>query len=795
MSTDISIPPNKLFLNEEDKTEEALNSFIPIESCIYSSKKLGNSKNNDFIECDCYEDKDPQIHINHACDEDSDCINRLTLIECVNNLCYSCGNDCQNQRFQKKQYSNVSIFKTKLKGYGVRANENIENGQFIYEYIGEVIDEIQFRERMIDYDLKKFKHFYFMMLQNGQFIDATIKGSLARFCNHSCSPNAYVNKWEVAGKLRMGIFAKRKILKGEEITFDYNVDRYGATAQKCYCDEPNCIGFLGGKTQTEAASLLPQSYAEALGIRPSIEKQWIKEMKRNGQKIEKAKNNDNNINVDFVDSLDILPCETPDDVRKVMSILLQVDSTYMATKLFHRLFNITNENEILLHQVIKLHGYICFSKLLDLFQDDSNTIEEILEFLMRLPKSTKNGIVSSQIDKKISNLSEEIPHLKDQCDLLIEKWNQYETYNRIAKRDITNDLNGNGNGSSSNLSRLMDMRRVRLPLGWEIIFENGRRLFFNAEREIKLTEPPTEEQLRLDDHAKDKDVNDNQNGRHRHQNRNRDNHHRPSRYNNNEDNLESHWNHDKNKIDSNMMLSSKKRRRMERQLELSKARAYANKKRREELEKKIKGQTSSSTLNSPMENNSDNNNSSGKDDLNLNKSNSLNHSHNNAQTPSPTPADHPSGVETNKTEILKIIEHANKIKELEREKELKLKRENEMKRKKKSISESNEHKWDNFFASFVPNLVRKNTGDVELSRDHIKECSRDIVKTLTSKELKRDDPKPPPEEATKEKKYKVNKFVKIYMEKFITKYKEKHSRAQSRSRSDLHHHTGKKTSS
>ena len=114
--------------------------------------------------------------------------------------------------------------------------------------------------------------FYFMMLQNGQFIDAIKKGCLARFCNQLCNPNVYVNKWVVNGKLRMGTFTKRRILKDEEITFDYNIDRYGAASQKCSCGEPNCIGFLGGKTQTDVASLLPQSYSDALGVSLSTEK-------------------------------------------------------------------------------------------------------------------------------------------------------------------------------------------------------------------------------------------------------------------------------------------------------------------------------------------------------------------------------------------------------------------------------------------------------------------------------------------------------------------------------------------
>lgn len=53
----------------------------------------------------------------------------------------------------------------------------------------------------------------------------------------------------------MGIFAKRAIAKDEELTFNYNVDRYGHDAQICYCGELNCVGFIGGKTQTEVATM------------------------------------------------------------------------------------------------------------------------------------------------------------------------------------------------------------------------------------------------------------------------------------------------------------------------------------------------------------------------------------------------------------------------------------------------------------------------------------------------------------------------------------------------------------
>ncbi len=60
-----------------------------------------------------------------------------------------------------------------------------------------------------------------------KFIDATKSGGLGRFANHSCNPNCYVAKWTIGKHVRMGIFAKRNIQKHEELTFNYNVDRYG----------------------------------------------------------------------------------------------------------------------------------------------------------------------------------------------------------------------------------------------------------------------------------------------------------------------------------------------------------------------------------------------------------------------------------------------------------------------------------------------------------------------------------------------------------------------------------------
>ncbi|CAN0475832.1 unnamed protein product, partial [Laminaria digitata] len=61
------------------------------------------------------------------------------------------------------------------------------------------------------------KHKYVMDLGAGEVIDASQRGSILRFVNHSCGPNAETQKWTVQGKRRIGLFSKTDIVKGEEV--------------------------------------------------------------------------------------------------------------------------------------------------------------------------------------------------------------------------------------------------------------------------------------------------------------------------------------------------------------------------------------------------------------------------------------------------------------------------------------------------------------------------------------------------------------------------------------------------
>ncbi|KAH6681707.1 hypothetical protein B0J14DRAFT_221395 [Halenospora varia] len=413
--------PPQLFSDLPDSTEESLDVFHLIKDCIYGAKHFGAS-DNDALDCDCSEEWSDGK--NHACGEDSDCINRATKMECVDGDC-NCGLACQNQRFQRRQYANVSVIRTEKKGYGLRANVDLNPNDFVFEYIGEVIGEPAFRRRTIQYDQEGIKHFYFMSLSKNEFVDATKKGNLGRFCNHSCNPNCYVDKWVVGEKLRMGIFAERHIKAGEELVFNYNVDRYGADPQPCYCGEPNCSGYIGGKTQTERATKLSNATIEALGIDDGDG--WDNAVAKKPRKKKTGEDDEEYVNNVQPKGLD------EDGVRKVMATLMQCKEKWIAVKLLSRIQRCGDDK--VRNKVVQMHGYQILRTTLTTWKDDNNVILQVLDILYNFPRLTRNKISDSKIEATVATfVDSEHEDVAFESQRLIEAWSKLEVAYRIPRK-------------------------------------------------------------------------------------------------------------------------------------------------------------------------------------------------------------------------------------------------------------------------------------------------------------------------------------------------------------------------
>uniref|UniRef100_A0A4W3IL44 Nuclear receptor binding SET domain protein 3 n=1 Tax=Callorhinchus milii TaxID=7868 RepID=A0A4W3IL44_CALMI len=187
------------------------------------------------------------------CGLESECLNRILMYECHADVCPA-GEHCQNQSFSKRLYPDTELVKTEGRGWGLRTKVDIKKGQFVNEYVGELVDEEECRKRIKHAHENNVTNFYMLTLTKDRVIDAGPKGNYSRFMNHSCNPNCETQKWTVSGDTRVGLFALCDVRAGSELTFNYNLDCLGNGKTICKCGAPNCSGYLGVRPKTAAAT-------------------------------------------------------------------------------------------------------------------------------------------------------------------------------------------------------------------------------------------------------------------------------------------------------------------------------------------------------------------------------------------------------------------------------------------------------------------------------------------------------------------------------------------------------------
>lgn len=183
----------------------------------------------------------------------TNCLNRLLLYECSRDQCPA-GPHCENQRFQKRAYADTSLMRSPGRGWGLQTCQALAAGDFVMEYVGELIDEKECERRLAELHIENIQNFYFLTLEKDRIIDAGPRGNMSRFINHSCDPNCETQKWTVNGDTRVGIFAIRDIPAGTELTFNYNLECRGNERITCACGSRNCSGYIGLRPRRPAES-------------------------------------------------------------------------------------------------------------------------------------------------------------------------------------------------------------------------------------------------------------------------------------------------------------------------------------------------------------------------------------------------------------------------------------------------------------------------------------------------------------------------------------------------------------
>src|ERR1700676_1402098 len=114
----------------------------------------------------------------------------------------------------------IEVRHSPVHGYGVFALRRIRKGTTIMEYLG---DRVSHEEAAARYENKhpNDNHTFLFTVDSKTVIDGGVGGNDARYINHGCDPNCT----STAEKKRIYVEAIRTIQPGEELAYDYQIER------------------------------------------------------------------------------------------------------------------------------------------------------------------------------------------------------------------------------------------------------------------------------------------------------------------------------------------------------------------------------------------------------------------------------------------------------------------------------------------------------------------------------------------------------------------------------------------
>lgn len=115
----------------------------------------------------------------------------------------------------KKRKKPVKFARSAIHNWGLYAMENIPKDEMIIEYVGERVRQSVADLREARYLKSGIGSSYLFRIDESTVVDATKKGGIARFINHSCMPNCTAKIISVERSKRIVIYALRDIAMSE----------------------------------------------------------------------------------------------------------------------------------------------------------------------------------------------------------------------------------------------------------------------------------------------------------------------------------------------------------------------------------------------------------------------------------------------------------------------------------------------------------------------------------------------------------------------------------------------------
>lgn len=128
----------------------------------------------------------------------------------------------------------MKIAPSSIHHWGAFARRRIPKETLIARYTGEKISKKLSVQRL------KEGNVYIFCLNEEVDVDGDVPNNLAKYLNHSCSPNGETRR--IADEIR--IYSLRPIATGEEITINYGYGLEDYPDHPCQCGAANCAGYI-----------------------------------------------------------------------------------------------------------------------------------------------------------------------------------------------------------------------------------------------------------------------------------------------------------------------------------------------------------------------------------------------------------------------------------------------------------------------------------------------------------------------------------------------------------------------
>lgn len=130
-------------------------------------------------------------------------------------------------------HEKVLIMRSPIEGHGLYAVKDMRKGEKVVQYVGEIITKEETEELRDDR--------YVFDLNEENDIDGKVPWNPAGCANHSCDPNCEAIIYD---DREVWLVARRRIVKGEELTYDYGYGLESYEEWPCRCGAEDCAGYI-----------------------------------------------------------------------------------------------------------------------------------------------------------------------------------------------------------------------------------------------------------------------------------------------------------------------------------------------------------------------------------------------------------------------------------------------------------------------------------------------------------------------------------------------------------------------